>query len=107
MASPAPARARAAAPAAASRTAARAARRSRKVLIVERVQAYRLRPPRRDARPAPWAAKLRRVSVLESLGWSPFFAEAFAPFAAEGLVPGRVTREHRGLFRVQAEAGEY
>jgi ribosome biogenesis GTPase len=47
------------------------------------------------------------VSVLESLGWSPFFAEAFAPFAAEGLVPGRVTREHRALFRVQAEDGEY
>jgi ribosome biogenesis GTPase len=47
------------------------------------------------------------VAVLESLGWSPFFAEAFAPYAAEGLVPGRVTREHRGIFRVQAEAGEY
>jgi ribosome biogenesis GTPase len=45
--------------------------------------------------------------VLESLGWSPWFAEAFAAYAAEGLVPGRVTREHRGLFRVQAEAGEY
>ena len=47
------------------------------------------------------------MAVLESLGWSSFFAEAFAPHAAEGLVPGRVTREHRGLFRVQAEAGEY
>jgi ribosome biogenesis GTPase len=47
------------------------------------------------------------VAVLESLGWSPFFAEAFTPCAAEGLVPGRVTREHRGIFRVQAEAGEY
>lgn len=47
------------------------------------------------------------MAVLESLGWSPFFAEAFTPHAAEGLVPGRVTREHRGLFRVQAEAGEY
>jgi len=47
------------------------------------------------------------LSVLESLGWSAFFAEAFTPHQAEGLVPGRVTREHRGLFRVQAEAGEY
>jgi ribosome biogenesis GTPase len=47
------------------------------------------------------------VSVLEAFGWSPFFADAFARHAAEGLVPGRVTREHRGLFRVQAEAGEY
>jgi ribosome biogenesis GTPase len=45
--------------------------------------------------------------VLESLGWSPWFAEAFAPHAAAGLVPGRVTREHRGLYRVLAEAGEY
>jgi ribosome biogenesis GTPase len=45
------------------------------------------------------------VPVLESLGWSPFFAEAFTPYAAEGLVAGRVTREHRGIFRVQAEAG--
>jgi ribosome biogenesis GTPase len=47
------------------------------------------------------------VPVLESLGWSPFFAEAFAPHGGQGLAPGRVTREHRGLFRVQAEAGEY
>jgi ribosome biogenesis GTPase len=47
------------------------------------------------------------VSVLDAFGWSASFAEAFARFAAEGFVPGRVTREHRGLFRVQAEAGEY
>jgi ribosome biogenesis GTPase len=47
------------------------------------------------------------LSALESLGWSPYFAQAFVPHEAEGLVPGRVTREHRGLFRVQAEAGEY
>jgi ribosome biogenesis GTPase len=45
--------------------------------------------------------------VLESLGWSPSFAEAFVPYGEQGLVPGRVTREHRGLFRVQAESGEY
>ena len=45
--------------------------------------------------------------VLASLGWSPWFAEAFVRHADQGLVPGRVTREHRGLFRVQAEVGEY
>jgi ribosome biogenesis GTPase len=45
--------------------------------------------------------------VLLSYGWGPFFAEAFAPYAPEGLVPGRVTREHRGLLRVQAEDAEY
>jgi ribosome biogenesis GTPase len=44
--------------------------------------------------------------VLDSFGWGPFFAEAFVPYHNEGLVPGRVTREHRGLFRVQAEEGE-
>ena len=45
--------------------------------------------------------------VLLSYGWGPFFAEAFAPHAQEGLVPGRVTREHRGLLRVQGEDREY
>ena len=45
--------------------------------------------------------------VLDSFGWGPSFADAFVPFADEGLRPGRVMREHRGLFRVQAEEGEY
>ncbi len=37
---------------------------------------------------------------LETLGWGPFFAQPFAPFAAEGLVPARVSLEHQHIYRV-------
>lgn len=43
---------------------------------------------------------------LTTLGWDEDWAEAFAPFAADGLLPGRVVREHRGRYRVATEAGE-
>jgi ribosome biogenesis GTPase len=43
---------------------------------------------------------------LSTLGWDDEWATAFAPFAAEGLLPGRVAREHRGLYRVFTEPGE-
>jgi ribosome biogenesis GTPase len=43
---------------------------------------------------------------LESFGWRPFFAEAFAPHAAEGLRPARVCVEHRGGWGVFTEDGE-
>jgi ribosome biogenesis GTPase len=33
---------------------------------------------------------------LEALGWSSFFAEAFAPYESEGLIPGRVAVQERG-----------
>jgi ribosome biogenesis GTPase / thiamine phosphate phosphatase len=33
---------------------------------------------------------------LEALGWSPFFADAFAPYEPEGLIPGRVAVQERG-----------
>ena len=33
---------------------------------------------------------------LEALGWSPFFAEAFASYEPEGLIPGRVAVQERG-----------
>ena len=33
---------------------------------------------------------------LEALGWNQFFAEAFAPYEPEGLVPGRVAVQERG-----------
>ena len=39
---------------------------------------------------APKESRLQAITNLAGLGWSPFFAEAFAPFAADGLVPGRV-----------------
>jgi ribosome biogenesis GTPase / thiamine phosphate phosphatase len=33
---------------------------------------------------------------IEALGWSQFFAEAFAPYEPEGLIPGRVAVQERG-----------
>ena len=49
---------------------------------------------------------MQAITNLAGLGWSPFFAEAFAPYAADGLVPGRVTVQHRGAYVVHTEAGE-
>ena len=43
---------------------------------------------------------------LETLGWSPFFAAAFAPIAPAGWEPARVMREHRGGYLVCAAGGE-
>jgi ribosome biogenesis GTPase len=42
----------------------------------------------------------RTPPTLEDLGWSDFFAEAFAPHAKQGLVPARVIRESRGVYGV-------
>jgi ribosome biogenesis GTPase len=44
--------------------------------------------------------------ALEGLGWDAGWREAFAPWAADGCVPGRVASEHQHLYRVLAEAGE-
>jgi ribosome biogenesis GTPase len=43
---------------------------------------------------------------LTTIGWTDSLAEAFAPFAAEGLVPGRVSVQHRGAYDVLTEDGE-
>ncbi|HXK11408.1 MAG TPA: ribosome small subunit-dependent GTPase A [Vicinamibacteria bacterium] len=43
---------------------------------------------------------------LRELGLAGALAEAFAPFAAEGLLPGRVVGGHSGLLRVRTDAGE-
>ena len=43
---------------------------------------------------------------LERYGWSPFFAERFLPFAAEGLQPGRVARDHQHIYRVYTSRGD-
>lgn len=43
---------------------------------------------------------------LAVLGWDDAWAEAFAPHAAEGLVPGRVVIEFNHLLRVCTAAGE-
>lgn len=43
---------------------------------------------------------------LETIGWSSFHSEQFAPFSHEGLVPGRVALEHRGAYTVWTADGE-
>lgn len=43
---------------------------------------------------------------LDGLGWRRF-VEAFAPHAAEGLVPGRVALEHTHIYRVLTAEGEW
>lgn len=43
---------------------------------------------------------------LVDLGWSPFFAEPFAPYAERGLLPGRVAVEHKIAYGVYLESGE-
>ncbi len=43
---------------------------------------------------------------LVTYGWNTFLADAFVAHAAQGLVPGRVAREHQHLYRVYTEAGE-
>ena len=44
---------------------------------------------------------------LTALGWTPRLAEAFAPHAAEGLIPARVALEHTHIYRVFTESGEW
>jgi ribosome biogenesis GTPase len=44
--------------------------------------------------------------LLISYGWSPALQNAFAPYAAQGLTPGRVTVQQRGSYRLATEAGE-
>ena len=43
---------------------------------------------------------------LTDLGWNDDWARAFAPHAADGLVPARVAIEFNYIYRVYAEAGE-
>jgi ribosome biogenesis GTPase len=43
---------------------------------------------------------------LTALGWDETFAEQFEPYAAAGLIPGRVTVPHRGAYDVLSELGE-
>ena len=43
---------------------------------------------------------------LNALGWTAELADAFAPHAAEGLIPARVAAQHRGRFVLYAEAGD-
>ena len=43
---------------------------------------------------------------LERYGWNADWASAFAPFAAEGLEPGRVIIQHRGAYVLAIDSGD-
>ena len=43
---------------------------------------------------------------LSTLGWNEILAEQFEPHATAGLIPGRVTVQHRGAYDVLTELGE-
>ena len=43
--------------------------------------------------------------TLAELGWNDHFAQAFAPLAAEGCLPARVTLELKGYFEVSGDFG--
>ena len=44
--------------------------------------------------------------MIHSYGWSDALQQIFAPFAADGLIPGRVVVQQRGLYGLVTEAGE-
>ncbi len=50
-------------------------------------------------------AILTTVELIE-LGWDEAWARAFAPYAADGLVPARVAIEFNYIYRLYAESGE-
>ena len=43
---------------------------------------------------------------LQTLGWDDRLGEQFEPFAADGLIPGRVAVQHRGAYDVLTSVGE-
>ena len=45
-------------------------------------------------------------SLLKAYGWSDALQAAFAPYAAQDLVPGRIVVQQRGGYRLITEAGE-
>jgi len=46
------------------------------------------------------------MADLASLGWSDALGRAFAPFAAEGLVPARIGAEHQHVYTLLTTEGE-
>ncbi|MDR3511401.1 MAG: ribosome small subunit-dependent GTPase A [Caulobacteraceae bacterium] len=44
--------------------------------------------------------------MIKDHGWSDALQQAFAPYAARGLIPGRVIVQQRGLFHLATERGE-
>jgi ribosome biogenesis GTPase len=46
-------------------------------------------------------------TALRALGWNDRLAQAFTPYAAEGLVPARVSLEHTHIYRVMTGTDEW
>jgi len=44
---------------------------------------------------------------LEILGWNNFFGQAFEEYRQKGYIPARVAREHKNIYLVYCELGEY
>jgi ribosome biogenesis GTPase len=44
--------------------------------------------------------------LIEQFGWSDALSQDFAPQAAQGRMPGRVTVQHRGLYTLATDLGE-
>lgn len=44
--------------------------------------------------------------TLESLGWNDYFANHFAPYAEQGYSVGRITLEHKRIYRLLSQHGE-
>ncbi|MBH5319465.1 ribosome small subunit-dependent GTPase A [Paenibacillus sp. GSMTC-2017] len=45
-------------------------------------------------------------SVLQSLGWNEYFSKSFATYAEQGYQAGRITLEHKRIYRLLSEHGE-
>lgn len=45
-------------------------------------------------------------AVLQSLGWNEHFANLFVPYAEQGYSVGRITLEHKRIYRLLSEHGE-
>ncbi len=50
--------------------------------------------------------KDNHVATLTQLGWTGHFEEHFAPFAGDGMAPGRIIREDRNLYQLAGEDGQ-
>ena len=44
---------------------------------------------------------------IENLGWNDFFRVNFERYSTDGLIPARVSLEHKNIYRVLSEAGEF
>jgi ribosome biogenesis GTPase len=52
---------------------------------------------------------MRRIAImqLKELGWDSYFDESFQEYRSRGLLPARVAQQHRSLYTVYSEGGEF